>query len=355
MGNTYSPPVQDDRTYEAAMAILRSRRRKQRPDTNPVDLGPLADRIPDGKGSSMSGSPSIAGMKEWLRQIGHSDDAINNLNMIHVAGTKGKESTCAFAESLLHAFGQRTGFPRKTGLYTSPYLVYTEERIRLDTLPIRRDLFAKYFFEIWDPLSKGQHLPRYLQLLFMMAIHTKIREGVDTAIIETHHGGEYDATNVIEYPVVTVVTPLGMDHAKQLSPTIRNIAWHKAGIFKPLAMAFSSVQDFEETVGVLENRAAEHKVLLRFVPADSPDVPRDSPRLMPDVQRANCSLALAAVRALLKAKCPSPLGSIQPEDIERGVEQFQWPGRFQHVSWGSNVPWFLDGAHNEMSVGKAAD
>ncbi|KAK6843862.1 folylpolyglutamate synthase [Apiospora arundinis] len=79
---------------------------------------------------------------------------------------------------------------------------------------------------------------------------------------------------------------------------IRNIACHKTGIFKPGAVAFSSAQDFEETVTVLEKRAAESGVLLRFVPSDDPDLPRDSPNLMPDVQRANCSLALAAVRAL---------------------------------------------------------
>lgn len=233
--------------------------------------------------------------------------------------------------------------------------MYTEERIRIDAVPIPRELFAKYFFEIWEPLSRGPKLPRYLQLLFLLATHAFIREGVDAAIIETHHGGEYDATNVIERPVVTVVTPLGMDHAKQLGPTIRNIAWHKAGIFKPGAMAFASAQDFEETVPVLEERAAENEVLLRFVAGDDPDLPRDSPDLMPDVQRANCSLALAAVRALLKVKCPQRLGSMQLEDIEKGVENFQWPGRFQHVAWGSNAHWFLDGAHNEMSVGKAAD
>ncbi|KAK6866292.1 hypothetical protein PG995_002820 [Apiospora arundinis] len=79
---------------------------------------------------------------------------------------------------------------------------------------------------------------------------------------------------------------------------IRNIAWHKTGIFKPGAVAFSSAHDFEETVTVLEKRAAESGVLLRFVPSDDPDLPRDSPNLMPDDQHANCSLALAAVRAL---------------------------------------------------------
>ncbi|KAK7987423.1 hypothetical protein PG989_007738 [Apiospora arundinis] len=223
-------------------------------------------------------------------------------------------------------------------------------------LPIRKELFAKYFFERWDPLTRSPDgRPRYLQLLSILVVHTVIKEGVDAAIIETHHGGEYDATNVIQRLVVAVVTPLGMDHAKQLRPTIRNIAWHKAGIFKPGAVVFSSAQDSEETVTVLEKRAAESGVLLRFVPGDDPELPRDSPNLKPDVQRANCSFALAAVRAVQEAKCPESLRSILPEDIERGVEQFNWPGWFQHAPWRSKAHWFFDGAHNEMSVGKAAD
>ena len=74
------------------------------------------------------------------------------LNIVHVAGTKGKGSTCAFAESFLRAHGRRMGFPRRTGLYTSPHLTDPRERIRLDFEPLPRDLFAKYFFEVYDTL-----------------------------------------------------------------------------------------------------------------------------------------------------------------------------------------------------------
>ena len=115
-------------------------------------------------------------------------------------------------------------------------------------MPLERENFAKYFFEVFDSLSQhdlssDQSEPRYLQLLLLVAFHSFIREGVNAAVVETHHGGQYDSTNVVENPVVTAITSLGMDHIKQLGPTLQNIAWHKAGIFKHGAYAFSVAQE----------------------------------------------------------------------------------------------------------------
>lgn len=277
---------------------------------------------------------------------------MDNLNIIHVAGTKGKGSTCAFAESFLRAFQHRTGFPAKTGLYTSPHLICAEERIRINFQPIDRDLFAKYFFEVWDALQGAASQPRYLQLLALVALHSFIREGVQAAVLETHHGGEYDATNFIEHPVVSVITPLGMDHANQLGPTLRNIAWHKSGIFKHGAVAISAPQE-PEAAEVLQTRAKEKGLRIQLV-EDHQDLPTDMIQLKPDVQRSNCAVALAAAQALVSARAPGSQGGWLPVDTERGVRQFFWPGRFQYLNEGS-FHWFLDGAHNEMSVVKAAE
>ncbi|SPO03070.1 uncharacterized protein DNG_05751 [Cephalotrichum gorgonifer] len=342
-----------------ALAILHSRRRPRRPTTDPASL-PGLSRIPSANGEAgVRGTPSSFGMKEWLIQIGHSAAAIDSLNVIHVAGTKGKGSTCAFAESFLRAYGERTGFPRKTGLYSSPHLIYEEERIRINTKSISRDLFAKYFFEVWDALSKGStasggdlHLPRYLQLWTLVSLHAFIREGVEAAIIETHHGGEYDATNVFERPVATVVTSLGMDHARQLGGTQGSIAWHKAGIFKHEAQAISACQD-KEAAQVIRARAAEKDVAVQFI-ADDAALPTDAAQLKPDVQRVNCSLALAAARAVIAKKAPSELGPMLESDVLRGIERFSWPGRFQ-IQVEGLCQWFIDGAHNEMSVAKVAE
>lgn len=154
--------------------------------------------------------------------------------MIYVAGTKGKGSTCAFIGSFLLAHGARTGFPRKIGPYTSPDLVHLRERIQINDKSIPEDLFTWYFFEVWDRPSTqcsrddpDDYIPRCMQLLILTALHSFIREGVEAAIIETHHGGEFDPTNVVQSPAITGITTLGLDHLDHLDhlgPTIENIA-----------------------------------------------------------------------------------------------------------------------------------
>lgn len=144
----------------------------------------------------------------------------------------------------MRAHGRRTGFPAKTGLYTSPHLINPEERIRIDFRPLDKDIFARYVSETHEALqsSRGnpQDAPRYLQFLALVSFHAFIKEGVDVAIHETHQGDEYDATNV--RPVVTAITPIDEDHMHQLGPSLENVAWHKAGIFKAGAPAFSAPQ-----------------------------------------------------------------------------------------------------------------
>lgn len=289
---------------------------------------------------------------------------IDKLNIIHVAGTKGKGSTCAWAESFLRAYGKRTGFPKKTGLYTSPHLICPEERVRVDFRPLSREKFAGYFFEAWDRLVAAGNdedtralLPRYHQLLLLVALHAFVREGVEAAVIETHRGGEYDATNVIGRPVAAVITSLGMDHVERLGPTIENIAWHKAGIFKRGAHAFSAPQE-SAAAEVLRSRAAEKGVSVRFVAADESLLPAGPLQFRPAVQVLNCSVAQAAVQGFLRQRAQEGLSGkgdiLNEDDIRRAVEGFFWPGRFQLVLEGLHQ-WYLDGAHNEMSVSKAAE
>jgi folylpolyglutamate synthase len=270
-----------------------------------------------------------------------------------VAGTKGKGSTCAFIESFLRSHGKRTGFPRKTGLYTSPHLIDPEERIRINFQPLSRKLFAKYFFEVEDVLSKGEgSRPRYLQLYFIFALHSFIREGVDAAIIETHHGGEYDSTNIVEKPVVTCVTTLGLDHVQQLGSSLESIAWHKAGIFKPGAHAVSAPA-VPEAATMLRARAAENGESLEIVSED-PELPEGAIQLKPDVLRTNCSVAISAARAFIQQTSGEKPSELSDSDIIEGIKQWSWPGRFQIEVDGANK-WYLDGAHNDISLTKAAE
>lgn len=234
-------------------------------------------------------------------------------------------------------------------------MVDIRERIRINGEPISRELFTTSFFEIWDKLpdqpTTSLDIPRYLQLLALLSFHVFIKEKVDVAIFETHLGGEFDATNIIKAPIVTAITSISMDHGTLLGPTIENIAWHKAGIFKSESLAFSTLQ--EQTVATaLQQRAAEKGVTLEFVGLDTA-LPTNAEALKPKAQRLNCSLALVVVRAWLSAKVLKEQSSID-DDIICGIEQFSWPGRYQQIN-DRNCQWFLDGAHNESSLRYAVE
>jgi folylpolyglutamate synthase len=148
---------------------------------------------------------------------------------------------------------------------------------------------------------------------------------------------------------VTAVTAIEMDHVKLLGPTIESIARHKAGIFKSRSLAFSAHQE-PAVAMVLQQRAAEKEVVLKFVGIDSA-LPTNATALKPKAQKINCSLALAVVRAWLSVKAPQ---SSMEDNITSGIEQYSWPGRYQQINDG-NCQWFLDGAHNESSLRYAVE
>jgi folylpolyglutamate synthase len=247
-------------------------------------------------------------------------------------------------DSFLRAHGERTGFPLKVGLYTSPPISSLLDTIRINFTPMSEDMFTSCFFDVWEKVSdhtlqKGWPMPGYLQLLTIVSIHIFMNE--------THSGGEYDATNIL-FPVVTGITTLGMDHVEALGPTIQDIAWHKGGIMKPGIPSFSSPQT-PEPATVLQQRAVEKGVRLEFVESD-PALPAAAPALEPFVQKLNASLALSLARSFLEGVADGELTSM---DIVRGIEQYNWPGRFQKVFDG-RYRWFLDVAHNELSLDIAA-
>lgn len=229
------------------------------------------------------------------------------------------------------------------------------ERIQINNHPIAEELFTRYFFEVYERIfpdltdGQSQRQPRYLQFLALMAFHAFIREKVQAAIFETHHGGEFDATNVVQKPVVTGITSLGLDHVEQLGPTIDNIAWHKSGIFKPGAPAFSVPQETGPS-GVLKRRAAERNTSLHF---SSPIecLPTDNGILSVPAQRMNCSLGLDLAKTFLQLKAPGH--TICPDDVIDGIKNFSWIGRFEVINDGASQ-WFVDGAHNSLSLEQTA-
>ena len=234
------------------------------------------------------------------------------------------------------------------GLYTSPHLKVVQERIQIDSQPVQKELFARYIFEVWSLLdSRDMPKPRYLQLLMLVAVHTFIRENVDVFICETHNGGEYDATNIFAHPIATGIATIGMDHVQQLGPNIENIAWHKSGIFKSGTPAFS-IGQVHQVAAILQSRAHERNVSLEFIDDDTMDN-SDILAMRTTVQRRNASLAKRLVNTLLVQKEPTPCCTLTADDTRQGAENLNWNGRFQQIVHG-NYRWYLDGAHNEMSV-----
>ncbi|KAM6532096.1 Folylpolyglutamate synthetase [Fusarium solani] len=268
---------------------------------------------------------SIKEMRTYLHRIGYTPSDLDRLKIVHVAGTKGKGSTCAFVDSILSQYQNSYPALRKTGLFTSPHLIAVRERIRINSTPISEELFAKYFFQ----------------------------EGVDVAVYETGIGGEYDATNVVERPVASGISTLGIDHVFALGDTVAKIAWHKAGIMKTGSAAFT-IEQVPDADEVLRKRAAEKKVDLKVLDID----PRlEAVKIRPDAvfQKRNATLAVAlAETALERIGVPLPPKTEPlPKEFVEGLEKVVWRGRCE-VKKEEKVTWHVDGAHTSDSLKMSA-
>ncbi|KAF2275791.1 bifunctional protein folC [Westerdykella ornata] len=320
-----------------------------------------------GKGMNKQAIPE---MIEWCRKIGYKPSDFDRIRPIHIAGTKGKGSTSAFISSILAQYlpsvPSSPNSPTKIGLYTSPHLRSVRERIQINNEPISEEKFAKYFFEVWDRLEAAAKTsdtpadaptkPVYFRYLTLMALHAYLEEGVDTAVIECGIGGEYDSTNILTNPTVTAVTSLGIDHTAMLGSTLPEIAWHKAGIFKPGSVALTAPQK-EEALAVLRQRAEEKGNILHVIDVH-PALASGEVKLglSAAFQKVNASVAIAAaavhLRRLGHTSISDPLSSNPiplPPEFVRGLEQVKWPGRCE-TRRESGVAWYLDGGHTLESI-----
>src|SRR3954471_19431464 len=186
----------------------------------------------------------LARMREACALLGNPE---RSTKVLHVAGTNGKGSTCAFAEAALRAAGLRTG------LYTSPHLSHFCERIRIDGEPIPEQRACDLLEEVragvpWALDDPGLTFFEIVTLMAFVAFR-----GVDVMVVEVGLGGRLDATNVVS-PRACAVTPLGLDHVQYLGPTLAHIAAEKAGIIKAGAPAVSAGQP-REAAQVLQQSA----------------------------------------------------------------------------------------------------
>ena len=352
-----------DRTFENAVRLLDSLQTNKQV-TSLIAAGPGANHR------------AIPEMLDWLRRAGYTPEGFaDQLKFIHVAGTKGKGSVCAFVESILLQYRydavQRTNQAiGKIGLFTSPHLRTVNERIRIDGAPISEAKFALHFFDLWNRFDlnpppnaeTARTRPGFFRFLTILALHTFVREGVETAIIECGIGGEYDSTNILPAKAVTAtaITSLGLDHIGMLGDTVEQIAWHKGGIMKERVAAFSVKQSLS-AMAVLKRRAIEKNVELEVVQR-VPALEDVRLGLEGYFQKDNAALAvnvaalhlgqLGILQKVLPASRHIDYESL-PNNFITGLQHTALAGRCQVLADG-NITWFLDGAHTIESIREAA-
>ena len=247
--------------------------------------------------------------------------------VIHVAGTNGKGSTCAFAESVARSAGY------STGLFTSPHLVEFNERIRVNGEMIPNADAARLICQVRGIIASWEVKPTFFELVLAVAMLYFAEREVDIIILETGMGGRLDATNAVPKDVA-VLTPIGMDHTQYLGNTLEEIAAEKAAIFNWHRPAISAPQQ-PEAIRAIHAAAQRMDTDYRIV-SEECELPLG---LRGPHQRQNAALALAALRAL-----PHFLAS--EAEIARGLAEVQWPGRFEEIA----PQVIMDGAHNPPAI-----
>lgn len=265
-----------------------------------------------------------------------------------VAGTNGKGSVAASVESLLRAAG------RRTGLYTSPHLVDPAERVRVDGLPVDRELLEAAAADV-HPLAMREEAT-FFEAVTAVGFLAFARAGVDAAAVEVGLGGRLDATNVLA-PDVCVITNVDLDHADYLGGTLEAIAGEKAGILKPgVAAVVGPMPD--RPLEVVEARArrlgAPLRVLGREPVVEAVTTEREGTTFvyrsgrLPDGRTVRTPLVGAhqAVNAGLALAAIESFGlELDAETVDRAFAEVRWPGRFD-VRERPDGTWVFDVAHN---------
>ena len=318
---------------------------------------------------------SMDSLRKILGLLGNPQDSFS---YIHVAGTNGKGSVCAYADTMLREAGE------KVGLFTSPHLINITERIRVNGEPISEDEFTEVFTEVYDLVhsfmdneESGIIHPTFFEWIYIMAMVYFARKGVKFGVIETGLGGRLDATNMIEKPLLTIITSISLDHCEILGNSIEEIAAEKAGIIKegvPLICDGSC----REALSVIRDRATELKAPLSVVyPEGAEEVSGEGfyrvkkilnkgknidfcleemyhekakkgesqieLGTMARYQAMNASLAFVAIEKLMQS---SLLAHISEQRLKRCIYDLFWPARMEEICEGL----IIDGAHNYDAV-----
>ncbi len=293
--------------------------------------------------------------KEFLEKLGNPE---KKMKIIHVAGTNGKGSVCAYVSSLLMAAGY------SYSLFTSPHLIDVRERFVINGKMIEKNEFLAAFLKIyqmlpWEELLNGRgYHPTFFEYLFFIAMLLFEKAGTDYCILETGLGGRLDATNAISCKEIAVITHMGLDHTQWLGESLAEIAGEKAGIMQNAPRALFWETD-EEVTHILSKHADGLKIPVFSVSksdytfSNFHDKTIDfcyhslyyesvklHVRTIARYQMENAALALRTMEILLGNK------QLTPKIMEAGLKTAFWAGRMEEVL--PNV--YVDGAHNQDGI-----
>lgn len=287
--------------------------------------------------------------KTFLKRLGN---PAADRKIVHVAGTNGKGSVCAYLQAILMAEGKRTGF------FTSPHLVSVNERIRVDNIQIDNETFLKVFRKVLkivrQMVEDGIEHPSYFEFLFGMGMTAFAETDVEYIILETGLGGRLDATNAIDNPALAIITSISLDHTAILGDTIEKIAGEKAGIIKPGVPVFFDGSS-KKVAEVIKAKASELGVSCREVTKNAYEIQEVHRKYIAFSRRSaydkdvifqvpmcgcyqamNAELALEASEYLLAGE------EIHMDRWKEALAELHWEGRMERV--GAHIT--VDGAHN---------
>lgn len=288
--------------------------------------------------------PGLARTRALLAALG---DPHKRLRFVHVAGTNGKGSTAAMLDSCLRCAGY------KVGLFTSPYIIRFNERIQVNGAPIPDGDLVRLVEQVRPAAAAMADVPTEFELITALGMLYFAQQRCDIVVLEVGLGGALDSTNVIDPPECAVITALGMDHVKELGPTLADIAAAKAGIIKPGSPVVSYGGAPEADRVIAAAAAAQNapltvadfsKLTLRAAGLDGQTFDYDGLAgltlpLLAGYQPRNAAVAIEALRALRGRGWQVPDSAIR-----QGLAQVRWPGRFELLR--REPPFLLDGSHN---------
>lgn len=301
--------------------------------------------------------PELESIRRVMRALDHPE---RRVPAVHIAGTNGKGSVAAGIASVLEKSGYHVG------LYTSPHLSRIHERIQIQRQPISDDWLVELGREILSAEDACGESLTYFELTTAIAYLAFARARCDINVIECGMGGLWDATNILEHPLLVVLTSVGMDHARWLGATETRIAAQKCGILKPGRPVVSGVRgparevvaraarqrgcpirelDRDFRVQRRSTQWTEGRQLLRY---EDPTHPCEDYvfSLLGSHQADNAALVIAATHAL-----ESQGWRVSDHDLRRGLRDVRWPGRLELVE-KSGIYICLDGAHNPPAMAR---